>query len=189
MMKFFRKIRQNLLTEGRSGKYFKYALGEIILVVIGILIALQINNFNEVRKTRTKEVAYLKNIGNDLQLSILELEEFIKNRNAQISSANKLIENFNGEPVDDWNIFNKNIVSIHTWQRFFLIDNTFQELIYSGNLAIITSDSIKTDLLNLQVLYKKLKYNEDHFRFDAEETLYKPSHNTLDINSMGKNYF
>ena len=46
MIKFFRKIRQNLLSEGRTGKYFKYALGEILLVVLGILIALQINNWN-----------------------------------------------------------------------------------------------------------------------------------------------
>jgi hypothetical protein len=50
MIKFFRKIRQNLLMENKTGKYFKYAIGEIILVVIGILIALQINNLNEERK-------------------------------------------------------------------------------------------------------------------------------------------
>lgn len=47
MIKFFRNIRQNLLAEGKIGKYLKYASGEIILVVIGILIALQINNWNE----------------------------------------------------------------------------------------------------------------------------------------------
>lgn len=50
MIKLFRNIRQNLLNEGKTTKYFKYAIGEIILVVIGILIALQINNWNEVRK-------------------------------------------------------------------------------------------------------------------------------------------
>ena len=50
MIKFFRKIRQNLLSEGKTGRYFKYAIGEIVLVVIGILIALQINNWNEQRK-------------------------------------------------------------------------------------------------------------------------------------------
>jgi hypothetical protein len=50
MIKFFRHIRQNLLNEGKTTKYFKYAIGEIILVVIGILIALQINNWNEKRK-------------------------------------------------------------------------------------------------------------------------------------------
>ncbi len=47
MIKFFRNIRKTLLTEGKTSKYFKYAIGEIVLVVIGILIALQINNWNE----------------------------------------------------------------------------------------------------------------------------------------------
>ena len=50
MIKFFRKIRQDLLSQGKTGKYFKYAIGEIVLVVIGILIALSINNWNEKRK-------------------------------------------------------------------------------------------------------------------------------------------
>ena len=55
MIKFFRKIRQNLVSEGKTRTYFKYAIGEIILVVIGILIALQINNWNENRKNRELE--------------------------------------------------------------------------------------------------------------------------------------
>jgi uncharacterized membrane protein len=52
MIKFFRKIRQNLLMENKTGKYLKYAIGEIVLVVIGILIALSINNFNNSRQER-----------------------------------------------------------------------------------------------------------------------------------------
>src|SRR6056297_3227687 len=59
MIKFFRKIRQTLLSDGKTGKYFKYAIGEIILVVIGILIALQINNWNEERKLQNEINTYL----------------------------------------------------------------------------------------------------------------------------------
>ena len=58
MIKFFRKIRQNLLSEGKTGKYLKYAIGEIILVVIGIFIAIQLNNLNEERKLKIKEGEY-----------------------------------------------------------------------------------------------------------------------------------
>jgi len=50
MIKFFRKIRQQLLTENKFSKYLLYAIGEIVLVVIGILIALQIDNANEIKK-------------------------------------------------------------------------------------------------------------------------------------------
>jgi hypothetical protein len=55
MIKFFRKIRQNLIMKNNTVKYFKYAIGEIILVVLGILIALQINNWNESKKMRANE--------------------------------------------------------------------------------------------------------------------------------------
>lgn len=62
MIKFFRKIRKNLLTENKMSKYFFYAIGEIVLVVIGILIALQINNWNADQKTATEEISILNNL-------------------------------------------------------------------------------------------------------------------------------
>ena len=60
MIKFFRKIRQKLLTENKLSKYLIYAIGEIILVVIGILIALSINNWNEDRNNRKLITVYKK---------------------------------------------------------------------------------------------------------------------------------
>ena len=66
MIKFFRKIRQNLLMENKTGKYFKYAIGEIVLVVIGIFIALSINNWNDnTEKTVLASVNLLDNIHRD----------------------------------------------------------------------------------------------------------------------------
>ena len=59
MIKFFRKIRYNLMEQNKTGKYFKYAIGEIVLVVIGILIALSINNWNEERKISSEEHKWL----------------------------------------------------------------------------------------------------------------------------------
>ena len=67
MIKFFRKIRQNMIKENRVSKYMLYALGEIILVVIGILIALQINNWNENRKANIIEKNFFENILVDLK--------------------------------------------------------------------------------------------------------------------------
>jgi hypothetical protein len=62
MIRFFRKTRQNLIMDNKNSKYFKYALGEIVLVVTGILIALQINNWNENRKSLSQEITVLENI-------------------------------------------------------------------------------------------------------------------------------
>ena len=58
----------------------------------------------------------------------------------------------------------------------------------SGNLAIISNDSIKNGLLNLETLYKKLKYEEEHFRYDSEVMLYEPAYGIIDINSQVKNF-
>ena len=60
MIKFFRKIRQKLLTENKFSKYLLYAIGEIMLVVIGILIALQLNNLNEIDKVKDTEIIISK---------------------------------------------------------------------------------------------------------------------------------
>ncbi len=73
MIKFFRKIRQRLLTENKFSKYLIYAVGEILLVVIGILIALSINNWNESRKTRLQDFEFLNNLKVELSIDIAAL--------------------------------------------------------------------------------------------------------------------
>jgi sensor domain CHASE-containing protein len=70
MIKFFRRIRQQLLTENKFSKYLLYAVGEIVLVVIGILIALNINDRNEQRITEEKERFALEEIQSDIELNI-----------------------------------------------------------------------------------------------------------------------
>ena len=70
MLRFFRQIRQRLLTDNKFSKYLLYALGEIMLVVIGILIALQINNWNEERKQNHLEIVYLNRLHNELKKDI-----------------------------------------------------------------------------------------------------------------------
>ena len=71
MINFFRKIRQNLLMENRTGKYLKYAIGEIVLVMIGILLALQVSNWNQERKDRISERKLLDNIHRDFIQNII----------------------------------------------------------------------------------------------------------------------
>ena len=78
MIKFFRKIRQKLLAENKFNRYLIYAIGEIILVVIGILIALQINNWNEWSKDRVKEKEVLVNLAENFELNIEALESDIE---------------------------------------------------------------------------------------------------------------
>ncbi|MGB5172414.1 MAG: DUF6090 family protein [Eudoraea sp.] len=88
MIKFFRRIRQRLLTENKFSKYILYAIGEIVLVVIGILIALQINNWSEERKLNLQEKALLEELQKNLQSNLEILDVYItlnKERQYQLS--------------------------------------------------------------------------------------------------------
>ncbi|MBC2844054.1 DUF6090 family protein [Winogradskyella flava] len=75
MIKFFRQIRYDLMKQNKTSKYFKYAIGEILLVVIGILIALQINNWNENRKMQKNEITLLNKLREENNLNIRELKD------------------------------------------------------------------------------------------------------------------
>lgn len=79
MLTFLRKIRKSLVESGSGGRYLIYAVGEIALVVIGILIALQINNWNEWNKQRIKETEILQSLVDNFELNILTLESDIEN--------------------------------------------------------------------------------------------------------------
>lgn len=79
MIKLFRNTRKILLNEGKTSKYFKYAIGEIILVVIGILIALSINNWNENRKQNEMLRSIYQIIKEDIRIDISEIDSFINN--------------------------------------------------------------------------------------------------------------
>jgi len=91
MIKFFRKIRQNLLSEGKTTKYFKYAIGEIVLVVIGILIALQINNWNEEKKYQKQLKIKMNSLLGDIGEDALQLKSLIKNLEQQNRAADHII--------------------------------------------------------------------------------------------------
>ena len=85
MIKFFRKIRQNLLSEGKTGKYFKYAIGEIILVVIGILIALSINNWSNNIQKRDIENEYLLSLQTEFKTNLEKINDCILENNKRIN--------------------------------------------------------------------------------------------------------
>ena len=88
MIKFFRKIRQILLSEGKTGKYFKYAFGEIILVVIGILIALSINTWNENRKNVNQIKDLLLSLEEEVKIS----ENYLRKRSERKIETIKILQ-------------------------------------------------------------------------------------------------
>ena len=92
MIKFFRKIRQNLLSEGKTEKYLKYAIGEILLVMIGILLALQVNNWNNSRIEDNREQTILRNLHSDFRENITELNRIYEGTEESYKSSVRLLE-------------------------------------------------------------------------------------------------
>ena len=75
MIKFFRHVRRSLINQNKMGKYFKYAIGEILLVVIGILIALQINSWNETKDRKEKLISIYKSVYADIKNDLTDLND------------------------------------------------------------------------------------------------------------------
>ncbi|WP_299159364.1 DUF6090 family protein [uncultured Eudoraea sp.] len=92
MINFFRKIRKKMLTENKFSKYLLYAIGEIILVVIGILIALSINNWNENKKTQNQLSLILYNLIEDLNDDLEYLYDEVELHEFRISCFQYLLE-------------------------------------------------------------------------------------------------
>ncbi|HKK39704.1 MAG TPA: DUF6090 family protein [Cryomorphaceae bacterium] len=181
MIKFFRHIRKAIVKENRAWNYLLYSIGEIVLVVVGILIALQINIANENRKSRNIEKTYLENIKSDLAQNLISLQLFASERVRSIQTTDSILTYFNTEKALDLVAFNRHCVNVMVWLPTVQHDNTYQELLNSGNLSIISNKEIKEYLQNIQTKFKKVAFTEGEMQQDFEQYLYDPFFETADL--------
>lgn len=154
MIKFFRKIRQRLLTENKLSKYMLYAFGEIILVVIGILIALGVNNWNQDKKDQRLGDDYLRRIHRDLVQDTIHFRNTINSHKILRAEIKELLVTLykgveNIEQV-------KNMSAIYDKaldQVFSANDNTYKGMISSGALGLIRNTELKEEIVDLYSEY------------------------------------
>ncbi|MFY0629652.1 MAG: hypothetical protein JXR05_04670 [Flavobacteriaceae bacterium] len=139
MIKFFRKIRYDFMEKNKTGKYFKYAIGEIILVVIGILIALSINNWNEGRKNNAKEQQILIQLKDEYNANLLQLEQKITNRKKIIDAANNVLHHIDVSLKINTDSLNSYLNIMIGAPTFKPIENN---LINSGNILLIKNEKL-----------------------------------------------
>ena len=149
MIKLFRKIRQNLLSEGKTGKYLKYAIGEIILVVIGILIALQLNNLNENKKNEVFEKEILSQIQENLKSDKLVLKQIELNFIKAIVSSKKILTAEESQKTED---------SIKIWLGAIIQFDRFQPL--TNAYEVLKSNGLDR-ISNKQLRFLLGKYYDD----------------------------
>ncbi|MCW5518807.1 hypothetical protein J1N09_03090 [Aureitalea sp. L0-47] len=167
MIKFFRKIRQKLLSENKFSKYLIYAIGEIILVVIGILIALQINNWNEYRKERAEETKILKNIRVDLQQTLAELETALAFHESTIDEITKL-ENYSKNSLPYSEELDYSFGLLPHFYTALITSSSYKSLQTTG-VGLIKNDSLRDDIINIYdvTLADILDYNKDEERIQS----------------------
>jgi len=158
MLTFFRRIRKELLGNGATGKYLLYAIGEIALVVIGILIALQINNWNEWKKDRVMEKEVLNDIADNLRRNSEQMEYSMRLLSSYDSSCAIILNALRTDlPYADtldthffWSQFNGSI--------FVNISMDGYESLKSAGFEILSTKELKDEILNLfESEYKSLE--------------------------------
>ncbi|MFT4666983.1 MAG: hypothetical protein ACI9XB_003951 [Gammaproteobacteria bacterium] len=149
MIKFFRKIRYDLMEKNKIGKYLKYAFGEIVLVVIGILIALQLNNLNENNKNNAFEKEILTQIQENLKSDRVVLKKIELNFGKAISSSGKILNAEVSQQTED---------SIKVWLGTIIQFDRFQPL--SNAYEVVKSNGLDR-ISNKQLRFLLGRYYDD----------------------------
>lgn len=132
----------------KTGKYFKYAIGEILLVVIGILIALQVNNWNEVRKNRNQERNFLVRLQADLNTDVENISSSIRANKIRMQRAEFLLATIDEPQLveDSATYFIQSIEYAGYTNNPVISDNTFEEIKSSGKLSFIRNENLRSTI-------------------------------------------
>ncbi|WP_445383631.1 DUF6090 family protein [Robiginitalea sp. IMCC43444] len=166
MLRFFRQIRQRLLSENKFSRYLLYAVGEVLLVVFGILIALQIDNWNEERKLRIEEQTLLSQLKEDYQANLEQLDSKIATRILIINSSKDLLGYFDHpEEANEDSVFSK-LGNLGLTVSYDPIDN---DLVATGKINLIQHPQLKslltkwsTDVIQVQEV-EAIYINTQHY--------------------------
>jgi hypothetical protein len=173
MIKIFRKIKQNMLTENKFSKYILYAIGEIILVVIGILIALQINNWNQIKTDRKVEQQYISSLIEDAKTDLSNFKNAITLNEKRINSLDSLIYrcyNYNTKNKKDPELIMWYINSIVRPDFVLQTDRTLSQLKNSGGMRLIEDKTKINAIVTYEESFERL-YNQQVWYEDGLKNL------------------
>ncbi len=196
MIKFFRKIRYNLMEQNKTGKpalpagrYFKYAIGEIILVVIGILIALQINNWNEHRKEHSNEAKILKTLNDEFLENKMTLDSTLTLLSSAADALSFVLKNIDHEPKIELTPVQLDSVLYYTisdpyWKKS---EYTLKNLENSGKLSSLSNQKLKAKLYEYSLAVTDItdKDNDATVGFNHLLNYYKSNGSLRNLDASG----
>lgn len=165
MLKLFRIIRQNLLKEGKTKKYFKYAIGEIILVVIGIMIAIQLNNFNQHRNNTKNGVILLDKLHQEIDIDIKYFDSLSSDYNRWFTQTKFILDSvLSGkiiklERLEQYNVGRGSMNFLH------LNRSSYNEMLNTGNNIEIENLDLKNKIISF---FQKAEIELNKLNFDNE---------------------
>jgi hypothetical protein len=175
MIKFFRKIRQSLLKGNKFGKYLLYAIGEIILVVIGILIAVQINGWNEKQRLLKKEIDILKAFDHQFQSDLNQFDECLAFYKESENSIDIILDHLENKLSYNDSLDKHFFYSTRVYVDADMANNVFETLQTDGT-NLISNEAIRTQIVLLyedeDLLIKDFESKYIDFLFHASETLF-----------------
>ncbi len=172
MITLFKRIRKQFLGQKRLGKYLLYALGEIILVVIGILLALQINTWNLKKIDSSKETEYLSEINDNLASDLRVIDSILNFNKSKQEAITRVIQNL-GQPssLNQAQILGPNLNILGQYDMFYPNDLGFQNLISAESIGLISDNELRKGILDY--------YNFD-FKSGTQERIETVTRNFVD---------
>ena len=149
--------------ENKTKTYFKYAIGEIVLVVIGILIALSINNWNETNKNEREQIVFLNNLKNDLKNDLIQLDQILKFQKEKLSKVNELKDQLLS--IKDFEKIEQLLVNLTLLNdTYFPNTGSYTTTVSSGKIASLNPSSLRIAITNLyERYYYRLIYNGESY--------------------------
>jgi hypothetical protein len=180
MIKFFRRTRQQLLSENKFSKYLIYAIGEIVLVIIGILITLGINNQNDQRENNASEAKYYCKLLSDFEADKILQEELNLKADERIRLSKELMLELASGEKDKGFLVNKFLKAYRT-DTYLPRNITYQDLVSSGNIKLLRDERIRNSLLefNSQLDDKLIILREN--REELVNEVFKPINTSIDF--------
>ena len=148
MLRFFSKIRYELAAQNRAAKYMRYAIGEIVLVTIGILIALQVNDWNEIRKMQLQANYYKEKLINDLAQDTLNLRNKIKSFATDTLLLSNYFDYVRKCKAPESELIDSIVKLNNTFNRYLPVNYTFKDMLSSGSIGLL-SESTRKELIDL----------------------------------------
>lgn len=171
MIKFFSKIRKQLLDQNKMGKYLKYAIGEIVLVMIGILLALQVNTWNNDRQLKKEELQIMKSLHKEFRTNLVKFDEKFEAHIKKRESIETIMSiNPRGFSTDSLYTLIRRVNNTPTFDPF---QGIYNSTISSGKIELISNELLKGRVSGYQDLLKDYQDSEDAVVKFLTENLHK----------------